>query len=130
MRTLASRTHQSTEEINTMLEAIVNSIRTSVQNMTSNKDKAHTALGMANELVDTLEEGRQRILSLVAVSTEASDLVSHAKTQVSLAREGALDFQMLGDKVKEANINVSTEAEGLSELAKELQSNVNTFKLT
>lgn len=130
VRTLASRTHQSTEEINTMLEAIVNSIRTSVQNMTSNKDKAHTALGMANELVDTLEEGRQRILSLVAVSTEASDLVSHAKTQVSLAREGALDFQMLGDKVKEANINVGVEAEGLSELAKELQSNVNTFKLT
>lgn len=129
VRTLASRTHQSTEEINAMLESIVESIKTSVQDMSSNKDKAHTALGMANQLVDTLEEGRKRILSLVAVSTQASDLVSHAKTQVSLAREGVLDFQVLGDKVKAANTRVSAEAMGLSDLAKELQSNVNTFKL-
>ncbi|WP_394222863.1 methyl-accepting chemotaxis protein [Alteromonas gracilis] len=129
VRTLASRTHQSTVEINAMLEKIVLSIRDSVQTMTSNKDKAHNALGLANELVATLEEGRNSILSLVEVSTEASSLVQHAKDQVSLAREGALDFQMLGDEVKAANTNVNSEAKSLSGLAEGLQANVNTFKL-
>ena len=85
VRTLASRTHQSTVEINAMLEKIVQSIRDSVQTMTSNKDKAHNALGLANELVITLEDGRKSILSLVEVS-EASALVQHAKDQVQVAR--------------------------------------------
>lgn len=129
VRTLASRTHQSTVEINTMLETIVNSIKTSVSTMTSNKDKAHNALAMANDLVTTLENGRQSILSLVQVSNDASDLVQHAREQVTLAREGVLDFQMLGDDVKAANNNVNTEAQSLAGLATELQSNVNTFKL-
>ena len=129
VRTLASRTHQSTVEINAMLEKIVLSIRDSVQTMTSNKDKAHNALALANELVATLEGGRNSILSLVEVSNEASALVQHAKDQVSLAREGALDFQMLGDEVEAANINVNSEANSLSGLAEGLQVNVNTFKL-
>lgn len=130
VRTLASRTHQSTVEINTMLETIVESIKASVRTMTSNKDKAHNALAMANDLVATLESGRQSILSLVKVSNDASDLVQHAREQVTLAREGVLDFQMLGDNVKAANNHVNTEARSLAGLATELQSNVNTFKLT
>jgi methyl-accepting chemotaxis protein len=129
VRTLASRTHQSTVEINTMLETIVESIKASVRTMTSNKDKAHNALAMANDLVTTLENGRQSILSLVKVSNDASDLVQHAREQVTLAREGVLDFQMLGDDVKAANNNVNSEAQSLAGLATELQSNVNTFKL-
>ena len=130
VRTLASRTHQSTVEINAMLEKIVQSIRDSVQTMTSNKDKAHNALGLANELVITLEDGRKSILSLVEVSNEASALVQHAKDQVQVAREGALDFQMLGDQVKAANNNVNSEAKSLFSLAENLQENVNRFKLS
>ena len=130
VRTLASRTHQSTVEINAMLEKIVQSIRDSVQTMTSNKDKAHNALGLANELVITLEDGRKSVLSLVEVSNEASALVQHAKDQVQVAREGALDFQMLGDQVKAANTNVNSEAKSLFSLAENLQENVNRFKLS
>lgn len=130
VRTLASRTHQSTVEINAMLEKIVQSIRDSVQTMTSNKDKAHNALGLANELVITLEDGRRSILSLVEVSNEASALVQQAKDQVQVAREGALDFQMLGDQVKAANTNVNSEAKSLFSLAENLQENVNRFKLS
>lgn len=130
VRTLASRTHQSTVEINAMLEKIVQSIRDSVDTMTSNKDKAHNALGLANDLVVTLEDGRNSILSLVEVSNEASGFVQHAKDHVQVAREGALDFQMLGDQVKTANNNVNSEAKSLSGLAENLQAYVNIFKLT
>ncbi|MED5234796.1 MAG: hypothetical protein VYD79_05925 [Pseudomonadota bacterium] len=98
--------------------------------MTSNKDKAHNALGLANELVITLEDGRKSVLSLVEVSNEASALVQHAKDQVQVAREGALDFQMLGDQVKAANTNVNSEAKSLFSLAENLQENVNRFKLS
>lgn len=129
VRTLASRTHQSTVEINSMLENIVESIKTSVSTMSSNKDKAHNALALANELVSTLETGRESILSLVKVSTDASSLVQHAKAQVTVAREGVLDFQLLGDNVKSANNDVNNEAKNLLGLAQELQANVNTFKL-
>ncbi len=130
VRTLASRTHESTVEINAMLETIVESIKTSVLTMTSNKDKAHNALALANELVNTLEEGRKDILSLVQVSTDAAHLVYKAQEQVTSAREEVLDFQSLGENVKSANANVNNEAQSLSSLAKALQSNVNTFKLS
>ena len=129
IRTLAVRTHESTVKINTMLEKIVVSIASAVSTMSSNKNKAHDSVVMANELVATLEESTKNILSLVQISEEAAELANRSQIQVDEAKQGATNFQVLGDTVSENNRLLNEAAEDLSTLANGLSANVNQFKI-
>eukprot|EP01093_Parvamoeba_rugata_P020586 TRINITY_DN9_c8_g1_i1.p2 TRINITY_DN9_c8_g1~~TRINITY_DN9_c8_g1_i1.p2 ORF type:complete len:532 (-),score=104.05 TRINITY_DN9_c8_g1_i1:268-1863(-) len=129
VRTLAVRTHQSTVEINTMLEKIVVSIRSAVSTMSSNQNKAHDSVGLANDLVVTLEESTKSILALVAVSDEAAVLAKHSQTQTNEAKQGVTQFKVLGEVLLQSNQQVSNAANGLSSLANGLSNNVNQFKI-
>lgn len=129
IRTLAVRTHESTVKINGMLEKIVVSITSAVSTMSSNKNKAQDSVAMANELVVTLEESAKNILSLVQVSEEAADLANRSQVRVDEAKQGATNFQILGDTVSENNRLLNEAAEDLSTLANGLGANVNQFKI-
>tara|TARA_R110000751_G_scaffold287442_1_gene392220 strand:+ start:85679 stop:87247 length:1569 start_codon:yes stop_codon:yes gene_type:complete len=129
VRTLAIRTQQSTDEINTMLVNIVGSIQTAVTNMDSNQDKAKKSVDLANELVDTLQTGRNSILSLVKVSNEAAHLAANSKDISIAVREQVQAFKHLGDAVSEGNTS-NTEASGsLQKLAASLTKTLAQFKL-
>ncbi|MDO6567953.1 methyl-accepting chemotaxis protein [Alteromonas sp. 1_MG-2023] len=130
VRTLAVRTHQSTVEINTMLEKIVVSITSAVSTMSSNQNKAHDSVGLANDLVTTLEEGTKSILALVNVSEEAALLAKHSQAQTIEAKDGVTQFKVLGGIMSQNNQQVSDAAEVLSSLANDLSANVNQFKLS
>ena len=129
VRTLAVRTHQSTVEINTMLEKIVVSITSAVSTMSSNQNKAHDSVGLANDLVSTLEAGTQSILALVSVSEEAAVLAKHSQLQANEAKNGVNQFKNLGDRLSQNNSQVNDAAEDLSALANGLSANVNQFKI-
>ncbi|AMJ88247.1 MULTISPECIES: methyl-accepting chemotaxis protein [Alteromonas] len=129
VRTLAVRTHQSTVEINTMLEKIVVSITSAVSTMSSNQNKAHDSVGLANDLVSTLEAGTQSILALVSVSEEAAVLAKHSQSQANEAKNGVNQFKSLGDRLSQNNRQVNDAAEDLSALANGLSANVNQFKI-
>ena len=129
VRTLAVRTHQSTVEINTMLEKIVVSITSAVSTMSSNQNKAHDSVGLANDLVSTLEAGTQSILALVSVSEEAAVLAKHSQLQANEAKNGVNQFKSLGDRLSQNNSQVNDAAEDLSALANGLSANVNQFKI-
>lgn len=129
VRTLAIRTQQSTDEINTMLVAIVASIQTAVTNMDSNQDKAKKSVDLANDLVETLETGRNRILSLVKVSNEAAKLAANSKNISVDVREQVQAFKHLGDAVSEGNTSNSKAADSLEQLAASLAKTLAQFKL-
>jgi methyl-accepting chemotaxis protein len=129
VRTLAIRTQQSTDEINTMLANIVGSIQTAVTNMDSNQDKAKKSVDLANELVKTLETGRNRILSLVKVSNEAAQLAANSKDISIDVREQVKAFKNLGDAVSEGNTSNSNASDSLEKLAVRLTKTLAQFKL-
>ena len=129
VRTLAIRTQQSTDEINTMLANIVGSIQTAVTNMDSNQDKAKKSVDLANELVETLETGRNRILSLVKVSNEAAHLAANSKDISINVREQVQAFKSLGDAVSEGNTSNSNASDSLEKLAASLTKTLAQFKL-
>jgi methyl-accepting chemotaxis protein len=129
VRTLAIRTQQSTDEINTMLANIVGSIQTAVSNMDSNQDKAKKSVDLANELVGTLETGRNRILSLVKVSNEASQLAANSKNISIDVREQVEAFKHLGDAVSQGNTSNSIASGSLEKLAASLTKTLAQFKI-
>jgi len=130
VRTLAVRTHQSTVEINTMLERIVSSIQGAVDTMSSNRDKANASVHLANEVVTTLEEGRRSMLSLVDVSEDAASLASTAQEKERDAKAQVSYFEKLGEKIDKTNKDVAVAASDLSQLSSALSDNANHFTLS
>jgi len=128
VRTLAIRTQQSTDEINTMLANIVGSIQTAVTNMDSNQGKAKKSVDLANDLVETLETGRNSILSLVKVSNEAAQLAANSKDISVDVREQVQAFKHLGDDVSEGNASNSKASNSLAQLAASLTKTLAQFK--
>lgn len=130
VRTLAVRTHQSTVEINTMLERIVNSIQAAVDTMSANRDKANASVYLANDVVSTLEEGRRQMLALVDVSEDAARLVSAAQEKERDAKAQVSYFETLGKKIDKTNKDVAVAAQDLSHLSNTLSNNANHFTLS
>lgn len=64
VRTLASRTQQSTHQINTILAQIVDSITTTVQGMEANLTLTAEAFKQANHTENALKQSQQSVLSL------------------------------------------------------------------
>lgn len=130
VRTLSVRTHQATDEISKMLENIVGSIKSAVQNMESNQSKAADSVSLADNLVNTLEQGRHQILQLVDVSQQAAQIASDSMTNVADVRQQVQDFENLGDAVSQGNTAIVTTSGALSQLADKLSATVRLFKLS
>ncbi|MGP1834878.1 methyl-accepting chemotaxis protein [Shewanella frigidimarina] len=128
VRTLALRTHNSTVEINTMLANIVDSIQSAVDNMASNQQKAQHSVSLANQLVITLEQSRQLILSLATVSQESAMLAQASQQQAHTVKLKVQDFTLLGESVSEGNHQISEAGNLLSNLADKLTDTVEQFE--
>jgi methyl-accepting chemotaxis protein len=128
VRTLAVRTQQSTVDINAMLVNIVNSIKGAVSNMQSNRETAQKSVELASHLVNTLETGRQVILTLAQVSQEAALLASQSQQKTGQLKHEIIDFQKLGETVSSANQGVSQTSLELTNLAGQLDVTANQFR--
>lgn len=128
VRTLAVRTQQSTQEINTMLANIVNSIQAAVANMQSNRDTAQHSVELANVLVQTLEGGRQIILELADVSQQSAALAEQSQHKMQSIRSDILAFEQQGASVSNASDEVSSTSRDLTKLSKQLKQTAALFK--
>ena len=64
VRTLATRTHQSAEEINSILDMIVSSITNSVATREPKQERAEESVALASGTVESLDAIQHRILTL------------------------------------------------------------------
>ncbi len=128
VRTLAVRTQQSTVEINSMLANIVQSIQAAVANMQANRETAQHSVGLAGDLVQTLEQGRQVILTLATVSQEAAGLAGQAQGKTSELKTDILQFARQTGVVSDANQQVAATSQALTGLAAQLQQTARLFR--
>lgn len=128
VRTLAVRTQQSTVEINSMLANIVSSIQAAVTNMQANRETAQHSVELAENLVLTLENGRQIILTLAEVSREAANLADHSQKKASALKHEILAFNQLGESVSASNNDVANTSLTLTSLAGQLRQTAELFK--
>ena len=129
VRTLANRTHQSTVEINAMLEKIVSSITASVNTMESNQKKAKESVDLAQNTVTSLSSIKQTIHSLSAECDEAAALAASARNEVVTVREQVHQFKALGETVATGTDATQSASLSLSDHATSLQSLAGKFKV-
>jgi len=129
VRALASKTHQSTVEINSILEQIVSSITGSVDTMAKNQVQAKDSVALAQGTVVSLAAIRETILQLSDECHEVTRLSRDTKAGVAQATGEVGQFQLLGDRVTEGSQGVAAAAQSLTQLASGLSVQVGRFKL-
>jgi methyl-accepting chemotaxis protein len=129
VRTLASRTQASTQEINTMLATIVNSITASVETMSSNQELAHRSVDLAKGTVTSLSAIQQTIMDLSEESHQVANLAGEAKQEVSTVMSQVEAFKELGTSVAEGSSEIDEASKALSGFSDSLAGLTNKFKV-
>lgn len=128
VRTLATRTHESTQEIQSMIESLQHQARGAAAVMHRSREKAETSVSEAARAGSVLSE----IAIAVGTITEMNDQISVAASEQStVSAEMSKNVVSINDVAEQASENselIATASDVLSDLAANLQELVNQFK--
>ena len=128
VRTLASRTHESTYEINDILEEIVNSIGSTVGSMDVNKQKANDAVEAAQTTVASLSEIKQTVLTLSDENHELAQISQASEADMDQMRNNIDGINQAVEQVTQTSRETKQASGTLGQLVSDLYQVLNQFK--
>ncbi|HFE37125.1 MAG TPA: methyl-accepting chemotaxis protein [Gammaproteobacteria bacterium] len=129
VRTLASRTQKSTEEIQTMIQRLQTGSREAVLAMNSSTEKAQQSVSHADEAGKSLQTISQAVNRITDMNIQ---IASAAEEQGGVANEINRNINNINEVVQqtaEGSQQISQASEELSQLSLELKVLVSQFKL-
>lgn len=133
VRTLASHSHKSTAEINTMLETLVSEINQVVEQMTKGREQASLAVASGEKMAQALAQTKDVILDLRDQCQQAAAEVQQAGGQVKDIADGVQHFCSTGQRIADNSQSVQAEAHQLNSsgtrLSNVLSSTLSQFKV-
>ncbi|VAW65138.1 Methyl-accepting chemotaxis sensor/transducer protein [hydrothermal vent metagenome] len=129
VRTLASRTQQSTLEIQSMIESLQTGSTRAVEVMNKGKEQAVVSVGHAQKAGESLHGITQAVSSISDMNTQ---IATAAEEQTAVAEEinqNIVNISQLGEQTVSGAQQTSTASEELARLSNELQMMVGQFKV-
>ena len=129
VRTLASRTQQSTEEINSMIEKLGTGTRRAVDVMNQSREKARDVVDQASKAGGSLASIADAISSINDMSTQ---IASAAEEQSSVSEEinrNVVRINDMNDQTAQGAQQTEAASSYLARIAVELEGLVSQFKL-
>ncbi|MDH5446783.1 MAG: methyl-accepting chemotaxis protein [Gammaproteobacteria bacterium] len=129
VRTLASRTHQSTEEIEQMITQLQAGAQKAVTTMESGREKAQNGVEKANEAAEALEAITRAVTTINEMN---SQIASAAEEQSSVAEEmsrNITSISQVSEQTAEGAKQTTNSSEELAKLASQLQELIAQFKI-
>lgn len=129
VRTLASRTQQSTQEIQSMIEKLQEGAKLAVNAMNNSETKADESVSQAANAGASLESITNAVAKIRDMNTQ---IATAAKEQSSVADEinrNIINISGIVDKTSEGATQTSTASEELAQLSNQLQQLVGQFKV-
>lgn len=129
VRTLASRTHESTYEINSILEEIVNSISSAVEAMDVNKEKANEAVSAAEITVDSLKVIQATVRSLSDENRVLATAAQGSQDDIGRMKLDLDDIKKGMTIVSDSSSDTKQTAATLAKLSLDLEQVAGQFKV-
>jgi methyl-accepting chemotaxis protein len=129
VRNLASRTQQSTQEIEAMIESLQTSARHAVSVMESGRSMAESSVQKAAEAGGSLGDITKAVATINDMNTQ---IASAAEEQTSVTEEinsNTAKIHQLAERAAEGSRHTASAAEDLSSVAKDLQGRLAQFKV-
>lgn len=128
VRLLATRTHESTHQINEILATIVQSITDAVMSMDSNQIKAKSTVHAVYQTVKSLEILRSTILGLSENNQNLARLTESNEMVISEMRENLVNVLHTNQTIAKGGEKVHDASNQLMSLSKVLETVSNKFK--
>ena len=130
VRTLASRTQTSTQEIQQMIERLQSGASNAVAAMEQGRTQAHAGVAQAQEAAESLEAITRAVTTITEMNTM---IASAAEEQTSVAEEmnqSIVSISQLSHDTAGAMDQTTSASTELARLASQLESLVSQFKLS
>jgi methyl-accepting chemotaxis protein len=129
VRTLASRTQQSTTEIQTMIEQLQNGAQEAVSVMDSGKDKAQVSVERAISAGESLLEITKAVASISDMNTQIASAAEEQSVTTEEINRNVHEISQISEKNSQASENAAQASSELSRYAQDLDGIVQNFKI-
>lgn len=129
VRTLASRTQQSTEEIQSMIEKLQAGTNTAASVMQSSHSHAQESVSLASNAGDALDKITQAVVTISEMNTQISHSANEQQSVVGSMDQNLTSISQSSNATVEASQNTLNEIQELSRTATELQDALSQFKI-
>jgi len=129
VRTLASRTQQSTQEIQTMIEKLQDGTKSAVSVMNNSRNHADSSVNQAAQAGSSLESITEAVANIRDMNTQIATAAEQQSAVADEINKNIINISTIVDKTAEGATQTSIASEELAKLSNQLQSLVGQFKV-
>lgn len=128
VRTLASRTQESTTEIESMIDSLQVQARAAVTAITQGQEKAKVSVEYASKAGDALNEITNSVATITSMNIQIATASEEQSAVAEEINQNVVNISHVADENADASNQLSTSSQDLAQLASELQDLVSQFK--
>lgn len=128
VRTLASRTQQSTTEIESMIDSLQVQARAAVQAITQGQEKAHVSVEQASTAGKALTDITDSVATITSMNIQIATASEQQSSVAEEINQNVVNISHIADQNADASNQLSASSQDLAQLAAELQDLVSHFK--
>ena len=129
VRTLATRTQQSTEEISSIITRLQGGARTAVQDMEKSNTHANNCVEMTEKAAEALAEISGSISTIKDMAHQIASAAAEQSTTVETVNQSIVNINNIGHQTGDAVSQVTTISDDVSRKSIGLHALVDAFKL-
>ncbi|MGD8939429.1 MAG: methyl-accepting chemotaxis protein [Gammaproteobacteria bacterium] len=129
VRTLATRTKESTDTIIEKVETLIRDAKLAVDRMQTNTDKAKAVIGLANNAGETLTSVTQAVANINSMTEQIAQAVDQQWKVAQTVNANIENIIQLSDSADQAANQVAGNSHGLQRLSENLNTLVAKFKV-
>lgn len=129
VRTLASRTQQSTEQIHTTIEQLQSAAQSAVEVMELGKEKATNSVDAANKAGESLDIINNTVISITEMNNLIAESTSEQQSVASLISQNVDNIYKHSGEASENSQKLATASDNLAEMAKNMEEITRQFKV-
>ncbi len=129
VRTLASRTQDSTQEIQAVIEELQSASRSAVEVMSSSKDRAKNSVNQAAKTDESLQAITSKIESITAMNSQIASATDHQEQAAHSIKDNVVGIKDTSATAMASMQKVAAASRSLTEIAQTLQRITGQFKV-
>lgn len=128
VRALAKRTHDSTGEIETLVDTLQKGANEAAESMRSNSDSAESAVEVTRRAAESLANIAESVSSIQSMNLQIATAVEEQTSVAEDISESVVNIREVTDQSATANNQIAVSSNDLARLGGELQRTVEKFR--